>query len=127
MYVYLYIYIYMSVGQPIPLPPPPPGNGPPAPPLWCGVGGGIPPDFHLKSMCLHTMSCHAMAFHMLRNMMLFMRALQHLIFFMQSCVLSCTLFHLTLIEFICIFIGFNMSHETPRPPPCGIVWGGKLH
>ena len=67
-------------------------------------------------MCLRTMSCHAMAFHMLRNMMLFMRALQHLMFFMQSYVLLCTLFHLTLIEFICIFIGFIMFHETPRPP-----------
>ena len=66
------------------------------------------------------MSCHAMAFHMLRNMMLFMRALQHLMFFMQSYVLLCTLFHLTLIEFICIFIGFIMFHETPRPP----LWDG---
>ena len=68
------------------------------------------------------MSCHAMAFHMLRNMMLFMRALQHLMFFTQSYVLLCTLFHLTLIEFICIFIGFIMFHETPRPPPVG--WYG---
>ena len=65
------------------------------------------------------MRCH---FHMLRAMILFMRALQHLLFFMLSYVLSCKLFHLALIEFICIFIGFNMFHEPPRPPPVG--WYG---
>ena len=68
------------------------------------------------------MSCHAMSFHMLRDMILFMRALQHLLLLMLSYVLSCKLFHLALIEFICIFIGFNMFHEAPPAPPVG--WYG---
>ena len=95
------------------------------PPLlvgWCGVWKSI--GFSFKNKCVsipcHAMRCH---FHMLRAMILFMRALQHLLFFMLSYVLSCKLFHLALIEFICILIGFNMFHEPPRPPP-PVGWYG---
>ena len=52
----------MSVGQPVP--PPPHGNGPPAPPLWCGVGGGIPSDFHLEINVspYHVMPCYGISY-----------------------------------------------------------------
>ena len=102
------------------VPPPWDGHTPLPPPVgWCGVWNSI--GFSFKNKCVsipcHAMRCH---FHMLRAMILFMRALQHLLFFMLSYVLSCKLFHLALIEFICIFIGFNMFHEPPRPP----LWDG---
>ena len=103
--------LYPPHGMVIPLSHPPVG--------WCGVWNSI--GFSFKNKCVsipcHAMRCH---FHMLRAMILFMRALQHLLFFMLSYVLSCKLFHLALIEFICIFIGFNMFHEPPRPP----LWDG---